>query len=377
MVTDLLDSYEGNREDAGQLRRDQSLHARTSFESLKRFANTMAATPVDTVKRKEIKGWMKDPYRRAPNKAQYWPQPNRRARSQLDEMRSWLLSHSHELDRELEDEEGRMKQGRSYYEINEAHIRDDAKVSENAKGSRFGTENNRTFLVADQSWDGDDDVVSKYEAHGLFHVERLGANEPLINIGREIDKANPTSHDTRILALRIRGERYRKLAERQAKRLRWRGMEEYDAVEKANEKLREGVARSKDSSNAKPLPDIGRLHELFRLSGSDLIRRVSAGTAKAGAVVKGRRVAVDGQDYVTSRIAYALATGEDPADKMVRNGTASHYRKAEGHAAQRGDGNWDALVQLGKDLVTVGEYRTEEQAKEACRLYLKSLDMGI
>ena len=374
MVTELFEDYEGNREDAGQLKKDNWQHARTSFESLKRFANTMAATPVDTVKRKEIQKKLRDPYQRAPNKAQYWPQPNLRARRELDAMRSWLLSHSHELERELEDEEGRMKQGRTYYEVNEAALRDPYK---DIAAQRGGSDETRTFRVADQSWDGDDDVVSKYEAHGLFHVERLGSNEPLLNIGREIDKANPTSHATRILALRVRGERYRKLAERQAKRLRWRGMEEYDAVEKANEKLREGVARSKDSSNAKPLPDLGRLHELFRLSGSDLIRRVGGRGYKEGDTVNGRLVRVDGDQFVTSRIAYALATGEDPADKMVRNGTASHYRKAEGHAAQRGDGNWDALVQLGKDLVTVGEYQTETQAKEACRLYLKSLDMGL
>lgn len=148
-------------------------------------------------------------------------------------------------------------------------------------------------------------------------------------------------------------------------------MEEYDAVEKANEKLRKGIARSKDNSNAKPLPDMGRLHELFRIEGSDLINR------RLNRVVTGRQVEIDRVKYVTSRVAYALATGEDPADKMVRNGTATHYRKAEGIAYERGDGRWDAIVQLGSDRVTVGEYATEEQAKEACRLYLKSLDMGL
>ena len=433
MVTDLFDDYEGSRAGAEDLKNDHVLHAITSYESLKRFAQTMAATPVDNVKRRKIQGWMKDPYRRAPNKAQYWPKPNTRARRDLDELRSWLLSHSVEIGgmnadgtayvfpiripSELETEDGKQNGSRNYFELNEAGIRNaDKDATANAKrGSTAGAYDDlRTFRIHEQAWDEDEDeVLSKYEAHGLFHVERLGANESLerVAVGLSTDAELPVHEGTdyspkyvpfeghieydgrpmtqpvdrtptEVLpyygldavycsALRKRGERYRKLAERQAKRLRWRGMEEYDAVEKANEKLREGVARSKDSSNAKPLPDIGRLHELFRLQGSDLINR------RLGRVVTGRKVKVEGQLYQTSRIAYALATGEDPADKMVRNGTASHYRKAEGHAAQRGDGNWDALVWLGKDRVTIGEYQTEEQAKEACRLYLKSLDMGL
>ena len=38
---------------------------------------------------------------------------------------------------------------------------------------------------------------------------------------------------------------------------------------------------------------------------------------------------------------------------------------------------FDARFQIGTDVVTVGEYKSETQAQEACRLYLKSLDMGL
>ena len=40
---------------------------------------------------------------------------------------------------------------------------------------------------------------------------------------------NPTGREARAYSMDVRGERYRKHAESQATRLRWRGMEEFDA----------------------------------------------------------------------------------------------------------------------------------------------------
>jgi hypothetical protein len=351
----------------------------------------MAATPVDTVKRKEIKGWMKDPYRRAPNKAQYWPQPNRKPRQNLDELRHWLLAMSHELDSELEDEEGRVKQGRTYFELNEAALRDPYK---DIAAQRGGSEETRTFSVANTGWDVDQsDTLSKYEQHGLNHVQRSGCYQSLEGVAQSIAATDPEykellgsegpySEATRYEALAKRGDAYRKHKETQDKRLRWQGMEEYDAVEKANEKLREGLDRTPANSNAKPLPCIGRLHELFELRDGVLVRLTGGRGFSAGGSVTSKHVRVDGEKHATARVAYALATGEDPSDRLVRDGNASHYRKAEGNVIPRITADedvfrWEAQVNLGRTTITVGQYRSEHQAEEACRLYLKSLDMGL
>lgn len=349
----MFDDYEVDREGASDLKKDQTLHARTSFESLKRFAQVMAATPVDTVKRAEVRKMLRDPYKRAPNKAQYWPVPNTKARRELDANREWLLVHSHELPSELEDEQGRIKEGRTYFEVNDA-----------------GAEQDKACDFYDEG-----DEVSKYEAHGRFHTLKNGHNEMRIDIALgsndEWLRANPTSLRGQMYGAEVRARRYRKFAEAQVKRNRWRGMEEYDAVEKANEKLREGVARKQSTSNAKPLPCIDRLAELFVVRDGVLYRK------RLDRPVIGKQVKVDGKVYYSDRIAYALTTGEDPADRMVRDGVATKYRTMSGYVTPRGDGKYDARVTLSGEDVTVGEYKSESQAQEACRLYLRSLEMGL
>ena len=92
---------------------------------------------------------LRDPYKRAPNKAMYWPKPSPYVQQRLDETRSWLLTHSSELPSELEDDQGRIKDGRTYFEQSEP--------SED---------------VAD--WDGEGSEVSKYESHGRFPRAQAG-----------------------------------------------------------------------------------------------------------------------------------------------------------------------------------------------------------
>ena len=350
---EFFDDYEVDREGASDLKRDQKYHARTSFESLKRFAQSMAATPECTTTKREVQSWMRDPYKRAPNKAQYWPVPNTRARRELDEMRGWLLMHSHELPSELEDEQGRIKEGRTYFEANDA-----------------GASADKACDFYDES-----DDVSKYEAHGRFHTLKNGHNEGRLEIALQSSdeeiRSNPLGHRAQMYAAKVRAERYQRFAEEQARRNRWRGMEEYDAVEKADEKLREGVDRVASDSKAKPLPSLERLTELFDVRDGVLYRK------RLDRPVTGEQVKVDGKVYYSDRIIYALTNGEDPADRMVRDGVATKYRKAEGFVTPRGDGKYDARVTFGSDDVTIGEYKAEEQAGSACRLYLRSLEMGL
>lgn len=324
--------------DASQIKRDDFNHARESHAGLKQLAHATLNPLRSTDAEKRALKALKDPYRRVKRVNGAYPKGSAYVSQNVSEALVWLSCNRSELPPEIEREDGRLNSARR--EFNEANYGMDV-------------------------CDIDSVNQSTFERMGQYYVGDMGCYAP-------IDMAEASeSHSDYFRLLAKRGESFKRYQKKRQLTLRWRGMEEYDAVEKANEKLREGVARSKDSSNAKPLPDIGRLHELFRLSGSDLINR------RLDRVVSGRKVKVEGQLYQTSRIAYALATGEDPADKMVRNGTASHYRKAEGNVLLRPEGVWDAQVNLGSDTITVGQYGSEEQAKEACRLYLKSLDMGL
>jgi hypothetical protein len=342
----MFDEETGSREGAADLKKDNWFHPRTSYESLRRFAGTMAATPEDTVKRKAREKALRDPYKRAPNKAMYWPRPSTYVQQRLDETRSWLLTHSSELPSELEDDQGRIKDGRTYFEQSEPS--DD---------------------VAD--WDGEGSEVSKYESHGRFHVLKQGYAEPLLSIAlrKPEFKDNPTGREARAYSMDVRGKRYQKHAEAQATRLRWRGMEEWDAVEKADDKLREGVARKSSDSNAKPLPSLDRLRQTYHVEAGELVN------TRLGRVAK-NRVRIDGEYYLPSRIVFALTTGQDPGSLMVIDGQATSYR-GRGFAYARDDGMYDARFWIGTDSITIGEYKSEAQAQEACRLYLKSLDIGL
>lgn len=342
----MFDEEAGSRGGAADLKKDNWFHPRTSYESLRRFAGTMAATPVDTVKRKAREKALRDPYKRAPNKAMYWPKPSPYVQQRLDETRSWLLTHSGELPCELENEKGQLSQGRQYFETG-------------------------TYLIENKAFDGGGDVVSKYETHGRFHVERNRCNEPLLAIATHLDPEAPTERAAHLSALQVRGARFAKYAEARAARLRWRGMEEYNAVEKANEKLREGLKRTASESNAKPLPSLESLREQFHVEDGTLMR------TKPDRPVTGRKVKIGQQLYAPSRIVFALTTGEDPGSLMVIHGEATQYRNAKGTAVARSDGNYDAEVMLGGKVVNIGEYKCEAQAEEACRLYLKSLAMGL
>ena len=344
----MFDEEAGSREGAADLKKDNWFHPRTSYESLRRFAGTMAATPEDTVKRKVREKALRDPYKRAPNKAMYWPKPSTYVQQRLDETRSWLLTHSTELPNELEDDQGRIKDGRTYFEQSEPS--DD---------------------VAD--WDGEGSEVSKYESHGRFHVLKQGYAEPLLSIAQRKPehRANPTGREARAYSMDVRGKRYQKHAEAQAARLRWRGMEEWDAVGKADDKLREGIARKSSDSNAKPLPSLESLREQFHVEDGVLMR------TKLDRPVTGARVKVGQQKYYTARIVFALTTGQDPGSLMIIDGDATQYRNAKGYVTARDDGYYDSRLLLGNSIVTIGEYKSEAQAQEACRLYLKSLDMGL
>ena len=349
----MFDDYEVDYAGAADLKKDHFAHARTSFESLKRYTQVMAATPTDTVKRKAIRANLRDPYKRAPNKAQYWPQASTYVRDQLDEMRSWILTNSSELPCELETEKGQLAQGRSYNEIPDAWVQE--------------SDESGTDSTDDHDWSVE--PFSTYELHGLTNMARFNCYEPFDSVCVKVDRLYPSDLQTRTAASALLASRFRKYEEARAERVRWRGMEEWDAVGKASEKLEEGLARTPSDSNAKPLPPIDSLQAQFEAIDGVLIRK------RLNRPVTGRKVKIDGELYTPSRVAFAVMYGQDPGSLMVRDGVATKYRGADGTAYLRSDGQYDALVKFGaSDVVTVGEYATERQAEEACSIYLQTLE---
>ncbi len=346
------DDYERTTEGAADLKRDNFNHPRTSFESLKRLAGTLSATPTDTVKRKAIRANLSDPYKRAPNKAQHWPQASTYVREQLDEMRSWILTHSSELPCELETEKGQLAQGRSYNEIPDAWVQE---------SDESGTDSSD-----DHDWSVE--PFSTYELHGLTNMARFNCYEPFDSVCAKVDRLYPSDLATRTAASAILADRFRKYEEARAERVRWRGMEEWDAVGKASEKLEEGLARTPSDSNAAPLPPIDSLQAQFEAIDGVLYRK------RLNRPVTGRQVKIDGVKFVTSRVAFAVMYGQDPGSLMVRDGVATKYRGAEGFVTARADGNFDAEVKLSGTTTNIGEYATNRQAEEACSIYLQTLE---
>ena len=342
----MFDSYECDAADASSLKQDQRDHPRTSRLSLKQLARSTYATPTCKRTRKQVQAWMRDPYRRAPNKAQYWPTSSTRETEELEAAMDWLNAYGHELEHEIENEEGKMSHGRSYFETTAG------------------------YDVALDTYSCEADSASTYERHGIYHTERLGENEPLLAVGMSIDKANPTSHTTRVAALAVRGARFAANHAQRRARLKWRGMEEWDAVAKADDHMRAGRKRTKVKANALPL-DVDALREKFEVVDGELVNR------RLKRAVDGRKVKFAGKVLQTSRVKYAVEHGTDPGDKVISNGEVSDYRAANGCAFERGDGKWDALVRMGTEVVTVGEYRSEAQAIDAAGIFLKSLSRGL
>lgn len=395
----MFDDYEVDHETERGMKSDSKEHPRTSSYSLRSYARGLNTMATDVVKRKEVKAWMKDPHRRAPNKAQYWTKRSPYAVNQEEELQTWLQSHEQDLPRELEDEQGRQYHSSfSSPEVaggnREYTLMDDTGATVDGDDANpFAQEREIDYSgIARRAADR-----SVWEEHGKSYLGERACYYWDAQLAREIGYTDPeyrkhirtyglTRHARRVLRAH-RARLFKAHQERQEKKFRWRGMEEWDAVGKATAHQEEGKSRTKDVSNAKPLPDLGRLHELFRVEDGKLVNK------RLDRVVKRKQVVVDGEQHSNSRVVYAIQNGEDPGSKMVRDGTASHYRKATG--AVRFDRNTDgvtyreARVKLGDEAITVGKYadrieeredgtvRTINVAYHAAKLYIKSLEMGL
>ena len=193
-------------------------------------------------------------------------------RDQLEDMQMWLQQHSNELPGELYDRDGLPRFAKAERPMSWNTAQDTGKHS---------SENSNGFIEnADlRSGKGNDSSLADevlQDTTGMYYTVELQYNRTIGSVANEIGKSikddeqraaykalGSTIPAVRSLVKLKRGKLYAEHAERQAKRLRWLGMEEYDAVAKADNHLRSGAKLDKAASNAQPLPPLERLCALL------------------------------------------------------------------------------------------------------------------
>ena len=321
-------------------------------------------------------------------------------KDEIDEQIMWLQQHSNELPGELYDRDGLPRFAKAEFPSSAT-----TNYSDGGGADWSGFENMRK----DDSETADAVLT---DTTGMYYTVELQYNRSIGSAANEIGKSikdadqraaykalGPTIPAIRSLVKLKRGKLYTEHAERQAKRLRWLGMEEYDAVAKADNHLRSGARLDKAASNAAPLPPLERLCALLSYDSETGVftRLVKAGRAKAGDVVspdKQGQMRIDGQLYLASRVAVLIHTGEDPDNKTVSvlNGdkrdirwsnleVQAHAMKATSTSIRRkrvdGVDRFASVVKLNGKAVTIGVYKTPAQAGAARHLFKRSLEMGL
>jgi hypothetical protein len=376
------DGYDGDALDYQQLKQDNINHKLTSIGNLRGFTSAMAATPVD---RKERRRMMKDPT--IPARNMFYRKANTRGKEQAQDCIDWLNLNAHELPSELDNEDGTSKSP--------------VRVMVNV-----GTVEEREADIAVADASKEDDRV------GLYFREGIDALNPRMSTYSTLTNKKAADQELRSLLLAagfgtesvqnflasVKAESYQRYAERQAKGLRWRGMQEYNGVTRAIEEEAKGLKLKPAKSGASPMPPSERLNELLSYDSEtgSLVWKVSRGRVKAGSVAymvrkDGRlQTRIDGKDYYTSRVVWALHHGTDPANNtIVETGGTSDLRigslKLETTAnstassgavvRQRSmmDDKYRAQMMIGgKRLIVIGDFDTEEEAIAAKILFINT-----
>jgi hypothetical protein len=329
-MVELFESYELTAEDKAQLRRDIHDHPRTSHASLKEYAKALRSA--GTVISKD----------------------------EVQEALTWLNMHQSELPPELENDAGQS----------------------GGRGLVISTDAGDTYTLEDNA--------TKYEEHGLFYVDRANCYESIDDILKSTMKGEelailraqgPRAWESLRVGLDIRGERYRLYRQRQDEALRWRGMEEWDAVAKADEQLRKGAKLTPAAASANELPPVERLRELLTIDNGNLVWAVARRGVAKGKAVTNERVGIDGEVYYTNRIMYKLMHGVDPESAGVSDDLTLKDYRSVGVSTERtredSSNKFDAQVQVNSNRITVGTYSTEEQADAACSIFIRALEWGL
>ena len=376
----LFDGYDGDALDYQQLKQDNINHKLTSIGNLRGFTSALAATPVD---RKERLRMMRDPT--IPARHMFYRKPSTMGKDQAQDSIDWLNQHSHELPRELENENG--------------------ETSGHTVVVNVGSVEDRTADQAIADASREDDRV------GLYFREGIEALNPRMSTFTALTNKNATDQELRTLLLaagfgteavqlllgEVKAESYRRYAEKQARGLRWRGMQEYNGVTRAIEEEAKGLKLKPAKSGAKPMPSPERLNELLSYdseSGS-LVWKVSRGRVKAGSVAyrvdKGLpRTRVDGNDYYAARIIWTMMCS-DPANNTVvcrdkdslnlrwnnlKLETTANSTASEGAAVRERSmmsDKYRAQIMIGgKRLIVIGDFDKEVEAIEAKRLFIET-----
>lgn len=375
------DGYSGDTLDYQQLKQDNINHKLTSIGNLRPFTAALAATPVD---KKERLRMMRDPT--IPARRMHYRKPSTIGKEQAKDCIDWLNMYSHELPKELENENGTAS-GHTVI-VNVGSVEDRA-VDER---------------IADASQEDD--------RCGLYFRDGISALTPRMAAYTSLTHKNASDKELRTLLLaagfntesvnlylaEVKAGSYLKYADKQAKGLRWRGMQEYRGVTRAIEEQSKGLKLRPAQSRAKPLPSQERLNELLSYDSEigTLVWKVSRGRVSAGSVAYKVRVdgrlstKVDGQDYYTARIVWAMHYGDDPASNTVvetgalsdlrisklRLETTANSTQTTGVAHRERDSfsnKYRAQVMVGgKRLIVIGDFDSEREATEAKRLFIET-----
>ena len=377
----LFDGYDGDALDYQQLKQDNINHKLTSIGNLRGFTSALAATPVD---RKERLRMMRDPT--IPARHMFYRKPSTTGKTQAQDCIDWLNQHSHELPRELENENG--------------------ETSGHTVVVNVGSVEDRTADQAIADASREDDRV------GLYFREGIEALNPRMSTFTALTNKNATDQELRTLLLatgfgteavqlllgEVKAESYRRYAEKQARGLRWRGMQEYNGVTRAIEEEAKGLKLKPAKSGAKPMPSPERLNELLSYdseSGS-LVWKVSRGRVKAGSVAHSvdkngvPRTYLEGSHYFSARIIWTMMCS-DPANNTVvcrdkdslnlrwnnlKLETTANSTASEGAAVRERSmmsDKYRSELRVGpKRLIVIGYFDKEEEAVEAKRLFIET-----
>ena len=349
--------------DRNQLKQDNANHAFTSVESLKVYARYLRMNGAKISK------------------------------ESIEDAMVWLSVNGGELAGELFDKDGLPR-------FAKAEMPMSSPVNEDHGSEEMFTED--AFIA--------DEVLTSEV--GMYYTAELTCNQTIGAVFGQLVKATqdadqraalralgPTVPAVRNQIRLKRGRLYQQHAARQATRLRWLGMEEYDAVEKANVHLRHGTTLSLAESKAQPLPPLERVQELLSYDPATGVftRLTSAGRAKAGDVAKPSKsgqLRIDSKLYLASRLAVLLTAGDDPASATVdfKDGDRTNLRfdnlSVERHTMRStggstevemvsGDKKYASNVWLNGKTIKIGRYNSSRQAEEARKLFKRSLEMGL